>query len=534
MRKDKSTKSTPKSTKSTRAAGKGRDHHPYVPAAPAILSDVSRRSVLAGAAVGGLTAAGLGFSNVMGTSAAKAQGGPPPPQGPKERTLLKNGTILRMEDPKKDLEKGDVLIEGKKIKQIGKNLQIGSGAAVVDCSGKIVMPGFCDPHIHSWQGQLPRLIANQNSGVDATHNYFTVYHDTFAPAYRPEDMYIGTLMTMLVAINGGITTVCDNSHNSRSSDHNDAAVEALFDSGIRGVHASGPPTSGDWDMNWPEDVYRLAEKFFTSEDQLVTLRLLPRRAFPGDHPLVLQVRQDLDLWLTNDGGSRLPLVDLYAAGTYNGKESFNHGVGFSEAQRKAIVDNGAKVNMCPRIETQFWTGAGFGRDGTIPIQEWLDSGLRPGISGDDPGTYAINMFTEMQVLYAFQRAAANNAAFNGEPNPPAPITVRDVLEFATIRGAEGCALDHKVGTLTPGKEADIVIINADDIGIYPVHNAICTVVEGATPGNVDTVIIGGKIKKWGGKLVGFNLDEIKQISDDSRDFLFAETGWPSGVIDLSD
>src|SRR5262245_22588282 len=204
---------------------------------------VSRRDLLgsaaAGVAAGALATAGL--------SAAFAANGPPPDAKGPERILLKGGTVITMDPAVPNLANGDVLIEGKKIVAIGPNLSVGGGQ-VIDCTGMIMIPGFCDPHIHSWQGQIPRLIANQSVPVATpTNNYTTVYHNTFAPAYRPEDMYIGTLMTMLVAIDGGITTVCDNSHNSRSSEHSDAAIEALFDSGIRGVHASGVPSFGVWD-----------------------------------------------------------------------------------------------------------------------------------------------------------------------------------------------------------------------------------------------------------------------------------------------
>jgi cytosine/adenosine deaminase-related metal-dependent hydrolase len=113
-----------------------------------------------------------------------------------------------------------------------------------------------------------------------------------------------------------------------------------------------------------------------------------------------------------------------------------------------------------------------------------------------------------------------------------------MLESATIRGAECCGLDHKVGTLTPGKEADIVLINTNDIHLYPRHNAITTVVQGAHNGNVDTVFIAGQPRKWRGRLtsslLGPDMQRIRQMVDESRDYLFAATNWPLGTIDFSD
>ena len=492
---------------------------------------LSRREVLGSTAVGVGAFGATGFREALAAPAGDEGIGNLLERANADRNrriLLRGGTIISMDPAVGDFARGDVLIEGDKIAGIGPNLSASGGAIEVDVGEMIIIPGFCDPHIHSWQGQLARLIPNQNDDrSDTRRSYFTVIHDTFAHAYRPQDMYIGTLITMLAAMNGGITTVCDNSHNSRSSDHSDAAIQALFDSGIRGVHASGPPSSGQWDQQWPQDVYRIKQKHFSSEDQLVTLRLFPRGNFSPDHPAVLKARRDLDLWFSFDGAANLPIEDLYAARVLTGKESYNHGRGYSKAQRQAIVEHDAKVNICPRVDSQFYT---FTKPGFPATQEWLDSGARPGISGDDPATFGIDMFTEMHVLYAFQRGMANASDLPLSKR----VTVRDVLEFATLRGAECCALGHKVGTLTPGKQADIVMINANDVSLYPKHNAILTVVEGATIGHVDTVFIAGKLRKWRGALKGVDLNRIRHMVEASRDFLFAQTRWPLPAIDFAD
>ena len=453
------------------------------------------------------------------------------------RILLKGGTVISMDSAVGNFAQADVLIQGKKIAAIGPDLSAaaqGGKAVVVDAKDMILIPGFCDPHIHSWQGQIPRIVSNQISAPpnNPTHSYNTVMHETMALVYRPKDMYVGTLMTMLACINAGITTVCDNSHNSRSGEHSDAAIQALFDAGIRGVHASGSPHYGKWDQQWPQDLHRLKQKYCSSDDQLVTLRLMYS---PG--PEVLKVRRDLDLWITMEGGGNAPnLPGLYASGDYNGKESYNHARGFPMPNMRAIVDHGAKVNVCPRIDSQY---AGGGSSNGIPAyQDWLNLGLRPAFSNDDPATYAVDMFTEMHVMYAIHRGTTQRERANGNPNPPPEATTRDMLESATIRGAECCGVGHKVGTLTPGKEADIVLINTNDIHLYPKHNVITSVVEGAHIGNVDTVFIGGQLRKWRGKLtstlLGRNLEKIRQMVDESRDYLFTATKWPLAKIDFSD
>jgi cytosine/adenosine deaminase-related metal-dependent hydrolase len=393
------------------------------------------------------------------------------------RILLKGGTIVSMDGAVGNFAQGDVLIQGKKIASIGADLSAaaqGGKAIVVDAKDMILIPGFCDPHIHSWQGQIPRIVSNQISAPpgNPTHSYNTVMHETMALSYRPKDMYAGTLMTMLVCINAGITTVCDNSHNSRSGAHSDAAIQALFDAGIRGVHASGNPHYGNWDHQWPQDLERL-KKHCSSDDQLVTLRLM-YAAGPG-HRRTQRPRP-----LDHHGGRRQRAESPRSerSGDYNGKESYNHARGFPLPNMRAIVDHGAKVNVCPRIDSQY---AGGASNNWLPAyQDWLNLGLRPGFSNDDPATYAVDMFTEMHVMYALHRGAIMRERANGNPNPPPEATTRDMLESATIRGAECCGVAHKVGTLTPGKEADIVLINTNDIHLYPKHNVITSVVEGRT------------------------------------------------------
>ena len=176
--------------------------------------------------------------------------------------------IISMDAKIGDIAKGDVLIEGKKIVAVGGDLKA-AGAQVIDASNAILIPGFVDCHRHSWEGQLRRINPNAAT-LDA---YSAATHQSFAKAYRPEDMYAGNLITALGCIDAGITCIIDNSHNSRSAAHSDMAIRALFDSGIRGVHAAGAPQAGDWDHQWPQDLARLQKQFFSSTDQLVTLRI---------------------------------------------------------------------------------------------------------------------------------------------------------------------------------------------------------------------------------------------------------------------
>jgi 5-methylthioadenosine/S-adenosylhomocysteine deaminase len=215
-----------------------------------------------------------------------------------------------------------------------------------------------------------------------------------------------------------------------------------------------------------------------------------------------------------------------------GHESYNHGGGIPEANWQAMREHGAKITLAPRSDSQFfYGGAGTGINA---IQDVLDHGMRPGISNDNPSAYGIDMFEEMHTVYFFQRAMAQHAKFEGKSNFPAAITARDVLEFATIRGAENCGLGDKCGSLTPGKEADLVMIRTDNMHLYSVNNAIGVVVQAATIGNVDTVFVAGQARKWRGqltsKLVGHDLGKIRQLADESRNHLLTAAGWKLDIF----
>ena len=454
------------------------------------------------------------------------------------RILLKGGTIVSMDPAIGDYACGDLLIEGDRILAVGPMIE--AEATTIDAADMIVMPGFCDPHIHCWEGSLGRFIPNNMSTVNEdkglaepnphpTRAYIPVLHNRIAPVYRPEDSYIGTLATLLAALNGGITTICDNAHNSRSREHSDAGIAALIDSGVRGIHAYGRPVSGDWRHLYPDDAYRLKQTYFSSDDQLQTMRFYMAGRYPTEEiRSVSKVRRDLDLWLTFDSGIETqPVADFYADGTLDGRETINHGTWVPLEQRKILAAHDVRVNVCPRVESQF-------RFGHIPYQDWIDVGIRPGISNDNPTTYAVSMFHEMRSLYAFQRARAHREKMAGVLELPKLVTQRDMLESATIGGAENCALESKTGSLTPGKQADIIMINAGTIDLFPKNNALCTAVQGADVGSVDTVFVAGRLVKWRGRLVGVDFPRIRAAMEASRDYIYRATEWPYDTIDFED
>jgi len=336
----------------------------------------------------------------------------------KHRVLLKGGTIISMDPKVGDVVQGDVLIEGKKIAAIAPELNA-AGAQVIDAHDTIIVPGFVDCHRHSWEAPLRRI--NPNSPTIA--DYSNATHLSFAKAYRPQDHYAANYLTAVGCIDAGITCVIDNSHNSRSGDHSDAAVEALIDSGVRAVHASGPPNAGDWDHQWPQDLERLQKKYFSSTDQLVTLRM-----FSGVNRDNWALARKLELRITTEfqGPQAAALLAPLAEDKLVGPDNtFNHCGALPEKTWQIFVDTGANINVCPRSDAQYALG-----EGLCALQSAWDHGIKPGLSVDNETSYSNDMFMEMRVALYLQRAVAHNRRFSGDQNPPKPLMVRDVLYCA--------------------------------------------------------------------------------------------------------
>src|SRR5580658_9567915 len=419
---------------------------------------MSRRSALkAGAVLAAGTAAADGFSGTaLADDVRRFEG--QQASDPKSRILLKGGTIVSMDAKVGDLVKGDLLIEGSKISAIAPEINA-ADAQVIDALDTIIVPGLVDCHRHSWEAQLRRINPNSPTLAD----YSNATHLSFAKFYRPQDHYVGNYLT-----------------------------------GVRAVHASGPPGAGDWDHQWPQDLERLQKKYFSSADQLVTLRM-----FSGPNRDNWAIARKLGLRITTEfqGPRQAALLDPLAQDKLVGPDNtFNHCGALPEKTWQIFVQTGANLDVCPRSDAQYALG-----EGVCALQHAWDHGIKPGLSVDNETSYSSDMFTEMRVAFYLQRAVAQNRKFMGDQNAPKPLMIRDVLYCATLGGARCAGLEDKIGSLAPGKEADILMIRTDDINLYPSNNAVGTVVQAAERSNVDTVIIGGRIRKQHGQVVDLDM-----------------------------
>jgi cytosine/adenosine deaminase-related metal-dependent hydrolase len=469
-----------------------------------------RRTFLAGA-VAAVAAPGLSLaSNATPSSGVQAARDP---------LLIRGGTILSMDPTVGDIAGGDILVRDGKIARIGKAIDA-PGAQILDAAGRIVIPGFVDTHRHAWEGQLRRINPNSADLAD----YIAGTHASFATAYRPKDMYIGNLLTSLGALDAGITTIVDNSHNSRSFQHALAAVDALHDAGIRAVHAPGAPLAGDWaGVSRYQDLATLQAERFADREGLVTLAMmvsLDREEWAVGRRLGLPLVTE---FFGREMSAQLPA--MREAGLLGPDNIFNHCTDLSDQAWRILRETGVKVNVCARSDAQ-WALA----DGMFGFQAAISHGIRPGLSIDNESAYGGDMFAEMRAALYLQRSAAQGRRFVADRTAPAPVSLRQLLSAATVDGAVVAQLGRTTGSLTEGKAADIVLINTDAINVYPSNNALGTVVSAADRSNVETVIVGGRIRKQGGKLVDVDFDRVRAMTEESRRYLFEAVGFDGNPL----
>ncbi len=392
----------------------------------------------------------------------------PPPAD--RKILIKGGTVLTMDSELGNFKNADVLIQGSKILAVGPDLY-GNGAEVIDASNMIVMPGFVDTHRHIWEG----LIRNVGADIplEGRDGYIRYVLGKFAPSYRPQDAYTGNLVSLLGALDAGVTTLLDWSHIQGSPEHTDAVIKALQDSGIRSVFAYGFPWWGDWNDRQPSWFVRAAKQYFTSKDQLLTYAL----AAPGPEFVDFEIARDH--WkLAREVGARITthvgvgtygqegkVQEMGAAGLLRNDTTYIHCTTLNDTEIQMIVDSGGTVSLAAPVEMMMGHGV-------PPVQKFLDRGLKPSLSVDVETNAPGDMFTQMRSIASLQHGLSYEKQLAGEKRVPDRITSYDVLSYATIEGAKANGLAHKTGSLTPGKEADLIMLRTDRPNVFPVNDPI--------------------------------------------------------------
>ncbi|MCG6114491.1 MAG: amidohydrolase family protein [Mesorhizobium sp.] len=477
----------------------------------------SRRNFLKASMVVGAAAA-TGF---LAMRTANAQEMPSGTGDEGRRILIRGGHVLSMDPDVGDFAEADVLISGRTIEEIGPNLEAGD-AEIIDAAGMIVMPGFIDTHLHQFETGLRSFLADGilvNDGrPENAVNYYETILQKFSMVYRPEDVYINELFGSIAQLDTGVTTVMDVSQIHHSPEHSDAVIQALRDAGRRSVFGYFEGW-GD-DARYPEDARRIREEHFSSDDQLLTMVMGGEIYLPG-YERAWEIGRELGLpialHVVGTFGMAPTFDALAEAGEFGDDNIFIHMTGMSDMAWQRAADAGAHVSLAVPIEMQM-------RHGMPPIQKALDLGMQPSLSSDVECTMSADPFTQMRGAMTLQRAFVNQRALEGETDLPPLLTSRDVIRLATLEGARGLKLDGKTGSLTPGKEADIILLDAGAINVHPLNNVPGAVATLMSRMNVDTVLVAGRIRKWRGELVDVDIERLKRELEESRDYLFEAAG----------
>lgn len=435
---------------------------------------------------------------------------------PTGRILIKGGTVLSLDPSVGDFASADVLVEDDRIVEVRPNIAV-DGAEVIDADGMIVMPGFVDTHRHIWEGLLRNI--GTDVPLEGRTSYITFVLHKLAPAFRPEDAYVGDLVSALGAIDAGITTLLDWSHIQGSPAHTDAVVQALRDSGMRAVFAYGFPWWGKWEERQPSWFVRAATEHFSTRDQMLTLAL----AAPGPEFVDFEIARDH--WkLAREAGARITthvgvgsygqdakVQEMGEAGLLGPDTTYIHCTTLNDTEIQMIVDTGGTVSIACPVEMMMGHGM-------PPVQKFLDRGLAPSLSVDVETNVPSDMFNQMRSVLGLQRSMAGR-------DGKAPASPREVLQWATVEGAKANGLDDKVGTLTPGKQADLIMLRTDRMNVTPLNDPVTAVVTGMDTSNVDTVIIAGRVMKRGGRLLHVDWPAVHRLVDESRDRVIERSGY---------
>jgi 5-methylthioadenosine/S-adenosylhomocysteine deaminase len=432
-------------------------------------------------------------------------------------TLFKGGTVVTMDAKVPNLVTGDVLVEGDRIVAVAADIRA-DGAAVIDAAGNIVLPGLIDAHHHAWLGVMRRLMPD----VDDLFAYIDVVAEKLGAHYRPIDMYVSTKLTALASLDAGITTIIDACHSSRSPEHTDAALDSLDSAGIRALHMVGAAMDKKASAaHLPRDLERLALNWNTS-NKLVRVGLFGQLNLDW-----WKVARSLNMQiLTEFIGDLAQLGPQFAeAGILGPHNIFNHCTRVPDETWRQFADAGVNITVNPRSDALF----GFDDD-SFAYQKAVDHGLKPALGIDLDTAFGSDMFGEMHALFGQQRAAMRSRRFRGDVNAPAPILVNDVLRAATVNGARAAGLQTSIGTLTPGKQADIIMLGTKGVAVFPVTNAIGTIVQAVERSDVDTVMVAGRLRKRGGKLIGVDTDKLAAEALASRDYLLEASGYRANLF----
>ncbi|MBA3877178.1 MAG: amidohydrolase [Anaerolinea sp.] len=454
-----------------------------------------------------------------------------------DRILIRNAIVLSQDESIGELPRADILIEGETIREVRPDISADS-AQIIDADGDIVIPGFIDTHRHTWETSIRTSAPDYTLGA-----YFGAILDKFAPLYRADDVLAANRWGAIECANAGITTLVDWSHIMNTPDHADAAVQGLQDAGIRSVFAFGfpntsiqawwfgPDYSGSVERINGDEARRVRRQYLSDDRGLITMALATRGTnfckpdvvrYEWELARELGINITVHVAMDRFGYTKMQLRALKDMGLLFPNTTYIHSSHLLPDEWEMVRDSGGNVSLAPQIELQM--GHGW-----APAQIAEELGIPVGLSSDVATTAPSDQFTQMHAIFASERGRQHEKAWNEDldGNTPTPnlITARQVLRWATLDGAKVAGIADRTGSITPGKKADLVIIDTKSPNVSPVIDPVGAVVLAADISNVGTVLVGGRILKRNGKLVA-ELSGPRRDVEASRDYLVGKFGTP--------
>lgn len=435
--------------------------------------------------------------------------------------IIKNATVVSMDVAIGNVPNCDVLIEGEFISAVGSNLDYPSNCTVIDGTNAIVSPGFVDTHRHTWQSQLRAVTTDF-----VLSDYLLSLRHIYGSCYSAHDAYIGNYCGALESIDNGTTYLVDHSHIMNSPEHADAAVKGLKDSKIRAVFCyalyGNPPWEGSHvskereinDPDWRlQDARRIRHECFESNgpEELVRFGLAPSE--PEITPIE-QLVHEIDTARSLDAAvitghvsmgkydsSNVVVRRLGEKGVLGPDMLFSHGNSLCDDELESIRKNGVSLSSTPDTELQ------MGMSHPIAFKAH-DMGCTASLGVDICSNSPADMFQQMRLLLQTQRYFENEMS----RGPPLSMSRKcaDVLRMATMGGAKAVGLEDVIGSITPGKKADLLLTRCDSTRLAPVHDPVGALVLYANGSDIDTVFVNGEIVKSGGRLTNVDWPTIRK------------------------
>jgi cytosine/adenosine deaminase-related metal-dependent hydrolase len=446
---------------------------------------VTRRTLLGAAAVGA-----AGFSSDI-TVAQAPTGGPVPAAG---EYLIRDAFVLSMDAAIGDLPHGDIHVRNGAIVAVGSNVDA-PGAQVIDGRTMIACPGLIETHWHMWGA-----VARNMAGEEEKTGYFP-FSRVLGSLFTPQDNARGVRLALAEAISSGITTVHNWSHNLLSPAYANAELAVHREVGGRARFAYGYSRNTGPNETLPlDDVARVQREHFNGPAGLLTLGIASRGVENNTVDICQkewEFARKLGIGITTHSGTNPKRADsvkrMADAGLLGADLVVVHATNTSPGDFDLLAKSGTPVSLSPFTELR----TGFGLP---PTGEMLKAGVPVSFSVDT------TLLCGNADMFAIMKAIQN--VENGRKQSEFALPPRRVLELATMGGAKALGIADRVGSLTPGKRADLILVRTTDLNMVPLTEPVRMIVQSAQPSNVELVMVDGRILKRGSQLTTIDVPKL--------------------------